>query len=207
MKEYEDYQTGMDEHTSVASLMLAGGPGMAARMTAGITAIDIIRQLYLYYMASEPTPGAAKEIYERMSRQVVELIERPSVNGIFGIGYKTRDWLKLHRVVKKASTEYSSSSVLVRRHGNLCWLPSIKCRPKKFWVSSSTTREPPPSATRTTATIGTRGGSSKSGRLIFFALAPLRHANFNWELLTLELDARRSNQNPGLRTSMKSVAL
>ena len=98
---------GMNEHTSVASLMIAGGPGMAARMIAGLTAVDIIRQLYLYYLASEPKPGAAKEIYERMSRQVVDLIERPSVNGFFGIGHKTKDWLKLHRLVKNAAEQFA----------------------------------------------------------------------------------------------------
>jgi activator of 2-hydroxyglutaryl-CoA dehydratase/predicted nucleotide-binding protein (sugar kinase/HSP70/actin superfamily) len=98
---------GLDEHVSVASLMIAGGPGMAARMIAGLTAIDIVRQLYLYYMASEPRPGAAKEIYERLSRQVVELVERPSVNGLFGLGPKTRDWMKLHNIVKKASAEFA----------------------------------------------------------------------------------------------------
>jgi len=109
---------GMDRHTSVASLKLAGGPGMAARMTAGFTAVDILRQLYLYYMASEPEPGAAREIYERLSQQVVDLIERPSVNGVFGIGYKTRDWLTLHGIIKTAAREFSQLEERAENNGN-----------------------------------------------------------------------------------------
>lgn len=97
---------GMDGHTSVASIMLAGGPGMAARLVAGMTAIDIIRQLYLYYLASEPSPGAAREIYERTSQEVVELIELPSSVGLLSFEQKARHWMKMNRIVKNASRQF-----------------------------------------------------------------------------------------------------
>lgn len=98
---------GQAGHTSVASLMLAGGAGMSARLIAGLTVVDIIRQYYLYYLASEPKAGAAREIYERLSQEVVGLIARPSVNGILGIGHKVRDWLRLTSLLKQASREYA----------------------------------------------------------------------------------------------------
>jgi predicted nucleotide-binding protein (sugar kinase/HSP70/actin superfamily) len=99
---------GMDGHTTVASIMLPGGRGMAARLMAGITAIDIIRQLYLYYLASEPSPGATRGIYDTMSQKVVDLIQRPSTNGIGGVFCKIRDWLLLKRIVKQACKQFAA---------------------------------------------------------------------------------------------------
>jgi len=74
---------GLHEHVSVASLLIAGGAGMAARLVAGLTAIDIIRQYYLYHLAIEPGPGAASDVFHRNCKAVIALIGRPSKGGFF----------------------------------------------------------------------------------------------------------------------------
>ena len=94
---------GLDDLVSVTSLRVAGGPGMAARVTAGLTAIDIVRQLYLFHMAVEPYPGAAERIYAKYSRQIIDLMERPSMEGFAGSAQKGIHWTELTAIVKKAS--------------------------------------------------------------------------------------------------------
>ncbi|MBF0232093.1 MAG: hypothetical protein HQK65_03535 [Desulfamplus sp.] len=98
---------GMHERISVASLLIAGGPGMAARLIAGLSAIDIMRQFYLYHLAVEPFSGASKEIYERYSKAIIALIERPSRGGfMMGPAQKTLHWARLHKLIKEASKEF-----------------------------------------------------------------------------------------------------
>jgi len=99
---------GLHERVSVASLLIAGGPGMAARLVAGLTGIDLMRQFYLYHMAVEPHPGAAKKVYQYYSEEIIKLIERPSKAGfIIGPAQKSLHWAKLHQIIKKAAREFS----------------------------------------------------------------------------------------------------
>ena len=89
---------GMHDRISVASILIAGGPGMAARLVAGLTGIDIVRQFYLYYLAVEPSPGAAHAIYQRTSQEIVTLIAKPSRVGYASTAQKGRHWIKLRRL-------------------------------------------------------------------------------------------------------------
>ncbi|MFZ5571116.1 MAG: acyl-CoA dehydratase activase-related protein, partial [Thermodesulfobacteriota bacterium] len=98
---------GLQGRVSVASLLIAGGAGMAARLTAGLTGIDIIRQLYLYHIAVEPSPGAAKEAYQRYSKAIIELIGQLSKDGfIQGAVQKTLNWSMLYRLIEQACLEF-----------------------------------------------------------------------------------------------------
>lgn len=98
---------GLHERVSVASLLIAGGAGMAARLVAGLTGIDIIRQYYLYHLTIEPEPGAAREVFQRYCKAVIELISRPSKGGLFqGPVQKSLHWEKLSGIIKNASMEF-----------------------------------------------------------------------------------------------------
>ncbi len=99
---------GLDDRVTVTSLRIAGGPGMAARMISGLTALDIIRQLYLYHLAVEPCPGAAEAIYREFSDKVVDLIARPTRRGIKGTLQKRAHWKKLKMIQAEASRRFAA---------------------------------------------------------------------------------------------------
>ena len=98
---------GMHDRISVASILIAGGPGMAARLVAGLTGIDIVRQFYLYYLAVEPSPGAALAIYQRTSQEIVTLIAKPSRVGYASTAQKGRHWIKLRRLIEQAARQFA----------------------------------------------------------------------------------------------------
>jgi predicted nucleotide-binding protein (sugar kinase/HSP70/actin superfamily) len=97
---------GLHDQISVASLMIAGGPGMAARLVSGLTGMDILRQFFLYHQAVEPTPGAAKDVYHRYAKAIVELIERPSSFGFKSTFQKGYHWARLRKIIKQAGQEF-----------------------------------------------------------------------------------------------------
>jgi activator of 2-hydroxyglutaryl-CoA dehydratase/predicted nucleotide-binding protein (sugar kinase/HSP70/actin superfamily) len=97
---------GLHDQISVASLMIAGGPGMAARLVSGLTGMDILRQLFLYHQAVEPTPGAAKNVYHRYAKAIVDLINRPSSIGFKSIIQKGVHWARLRKIIKQAGQEF-----------------------------------------------------------------------------------------------------
>lgn len=97
---------GLHDRISVASLMIAGGPGMAARLIAGLTGMDILRQFFLYHQAIEPSPGAARETYQRYAENIVALVERPSETGLKGTVQKGFHWTLLRKIIKQAALEF-----------------------------------------------------------------------------------------------------
>lgn len=110
---------GLDDHVSVASLKIAGGPGMAARVMSGLTALDIIRQLYVYYIVDEQRPGQARELYKIYSDRIVDLIEQPSdVPGFKGAMLKRTHWKQLKRIVSEASAEFLKIARLSATNGS-----------------------------------------------------------------------------------------
>jgi activator of 2-hydroxyglutaryl-CoA dehydratase/predicted nucleotide-binding protein (sugar kinase/HSP70/actin superfamily) len=110
---------GYEDNVSVASLLVAGGPGMAARIIAGLAALDIIRQLYLYHLAIEQYSGEAKEIYQRSSDEILRLSERPAKIGYLSMVQMAWHWRKLHKIVKKASRAYAKMESQAKDKKNL----------------------------------------------------------------------------------------
>lgn len=98
---------GLDDVVGVASLKVAGGPGMTLRLVAGLAAVDIVRQLYLYYSAVESEPGAAKALYRKYSQAIVDLIARPAAGGwTSGTFQKSMHWIHLRTIVDQASRQF-----------------------------------------------------------------------------------------------------
>ncbi|MCP3941745.1 MAG: hypothetical protein GY710_09730 [Desulfobacteraceae bacterium] len=87
----------------VSALKIAGGAGMTARMISGLTALDIVRQLYLYHMAVESVPGESKLAYQNYSQKIIDLISLPIRPGIKGSYINTRHWKQLKQIVKEAA--------------------------------------------------------------------------------------------------------
>ncbi|MBF0397531.1 MAG: hypothetical protein HQK78_12205 [Desulfobacterales bacterium] len=98
---------GLDNRISVEALKVAGGAGMASRVMSGITAIDIIRQLYLYHMAVESYPGESEKLYHKYNKEVISLLEKETMDGRFeGPIQKGFHWALLNLILIKASKAF-----------------------------------------------------------------------------------------------------
>lgn len=98
---------GKDGNVTVVPMRLAGGPGMAARTSAGIAALDIIRQLYIYHLPVEGEPGEAKRLYQKFSAEILELLERKIRGGVTGPAQTTFHWARLNAIVARASKDFA----------------------------------------------------------------------------------------------------
>ncbi|HCY88615.1 MAG TPA: hypothetical protein DHV36_25995 [Desulfobacteraceae bacterium] len=98
------------QNITVSALKIAGGAAMTMRLIAGLTALDIVRQLYLYHLAQDPLPGVSEAAYRKYSEKIIELISSKSNSGVKGLFINTRHWKKLKQIVAKASEEFTRVS-------------------------------------------------------------------------------------------------
>ncbi|MGC4121030.1 MAG: acyl-CoA dehydratase activase-related protein [Myxococcales bacterium] len=99
---------GLGDQVTVSSVKLVGGAALTARVWAGLTASDLVRQMYLYNLAAESKPGEATEIYRRHCQAIVALMEQPSEHGwIAGPTHLSRQWRRLEGIVEAAAGEYA----------------------------------------------------------------------------------------------------
>ena len=99
---------GLGEGIIVSSLRIAGGPAMSSKVYTGLTALDIIRQLYLYYMANEKKPGQAEELYKFYSNQILQIMEQPSLNGWLTVAQMGWQWVLIKEALNRASEAFLS---------------------------------------------------------------------------------------------------
>ncbi|MBU1171721.1 MAG: hypothetical protein KKD44_19380 [Proteobacteria bacterium] len=98
---------GLSDQATVSSMRIGAGPGMAARSIAGLAALDIVRQFYLYYQPDESEKGEAHHLYRRYSEAIVALIAEPAdKSGLSGALVKRKHWKRLKSLVQKASEEF-----------------------------------------------------------------------------------------------------
>ena len=94
---------GLAGNVTVTSLRIAGGPRMSAKAWAGLTAIDIIRQLYVYHLAVDPE--RSKALYHDLSGRVIALLEaRSGAKLASGL----RGWRHLDALVAEASRAFAA---------------------------------------------------------------------------------------------------
>jgi activator of 2-hydroxyglutaryl-CoA dehydratase/predicted nucleotide-binding protein (sugar kinase/HSP70/actin superfamily) len=100
---------GLDEQVEVMGLRVAGGPAMTAFLWTGLTALDILRQLYVYHLAVETRPGEAEALYREGCEQVLRIMERPIPEGRWA---KTVDmrrrWVAVKTVLEDASRVFAA---------------------------------------------------------------------------------------------------
>ncbi|MBI9092576.1 MAG: hypothetical protein JEZ12_25450 [Desulfobacterium sp.] len=97
---------GNNDQVSVSALRVAGGPAMTARLISGLTALDIVRQLYLYHLAGEGVPGASEAAYRKYSNKILDIIGSEAKFGVKGAWTNTRHWKSLKKAVADAATAY-----------------------------------------------------------------------------------------------------
>ncbi len=99
---------GLDGRIGITSLRIAGGPGMSSKLWAGLVAVDILRQLYLYHLPA--APDDAESLYHRFAERVVSLLERPAERGWLPskAAATRRDWRQLEALVTEAARAFAA---------------------------------------------------------------------------------------------------
>ncbi|MFC1850971.1 BadF/BadG/BcrA/BcrD ATPase family protein [candidate division CSSED10-310 bacterium] len=98
---------GLGDQVSVIPLRIAGGLGMTLKVWTGLTALDIMRQLYLYHLAVETKPGEVLELYHHYGDQILALAAQPARDGVIfpaQLGWK---WISLQRLLKQAASDFA----------------------------------------------------------------------------------------------------
>jgi len=99
---------GADSNINVSTLKIAGGPKMAAQIWTGVVALDIVRQLYLYYMTEEIHKGQSKELYHYYSKQILQTMEQPAFEGFLYPVQMGWQWLLITEILNRASDAFLS---------------------------------------------------------------------------------------------------
>lgn len=99
-------QIADDSQITVSALKIAGGAVMTMRLIAGLTALDIVRQLYAYHLTIEAWPGSSEKTYKKYSELILDLISKPGKSGIKSFITNTQHWKKLKELVARASSDF-----------------------------------------------------------------------------------------------------
>jgi hypothetical protein len=68
---------GLSDRVSVAGLKFGSEPLMVTLLWTGISAIDIMRQCYVYHLPLQARPGESEAIYREAAREALAIIEVP----------------------------------------------------------------------------------------------------------------------------------
>ena len=99
---------GYGQYVKVSSLRIVGGVAMSAKVWAGLTALDIIRQLYVYHMAVEIHPGQSEKLYRYFSNQILQTMEQPSLDGWLSHAQLGWQWVLIKEILNRASDAFLS---------------------------------------------------------------------------------------------------
>jgi predicted nucleotide-binding protein (sugar kinase/HSP70/actin superfamily) len=98
---------GLDDRVTVSGLRVAGGPAMTALVWTGLTALDILRQLYVYHLAVETAEGEVEELYSSHCDQILRILERPIPGGRAKFADLRRTWRAVTATLDRASGDFS----------------------------------------------------------------------------------------------------
>ncbi|MBF0451613.1 MAG: hypothetical protein HQK75_12980 [Candidatus Magnetomorum sp.] len=101
-------QLGYDQKIMVSALRIAGGASMSAKIWTGLTALDIIRQLYLYHLTIETHPGQSDQLYRSFSNQILQTMEQPAFDGWLTPAQMGWQWLLIKEILNRASDAFLS---------------------------------------------------------------------------------------------------
>ena len=99
---------GLSDQVSVTSLKLAGGAHMVLRIWLGWMMLDLLRQLYLYHLATEPSPGRALQIYDGFAAELLREVGRPWPGQLRGWPGMVGQWRRLVDLAQRASSAYAA---------------------------------------------------------------------------------------------------
>ncbi|MHA1113649.1 MAG: hypothetical protein ACTSRY_03995, partial [Alphaproteobacteria bacterium] len=68
---------GMDSNVSMEGMRFGANADMSLLLWAGLSAIEILRQIYIYHLPVEPHPGAALAYHDEGISMLMGILERP----------------------------------------------------------------------------------------------------------------------------------
>ena len=98
---------GLSERVKVFPIRLAGGVGMTTRVWIYLVAADVLRQLYLYHLPLEASPGQAAGLYNELGDRLVAMAERPVPGGLRGMLRLASDWKEGREFLDQASRAFA----------------------------------------------------------------------------------------------------
>jgi hypothetical protein len=99
---------GLGASVSVSPLRIAGTADMSAKIWVGLTALDLLRQLYLFHVALQTREGESEQLYHGFCRQVIELVERPgSARAVVRGVQLGLDWVRMTTLLRDAAAAYA----------------------------------------------------------------------------------------------------
>jgi activator of 2-hydroxyglutaryl-CoA dehydratase/predicted nucleotide-binding protein (sugar kinase/HSP70/actin superfamily) len=99
---------GLDALVSVMSLRISGGVGMTMETWAGLTALDILRQLYCYHLPLETSAGEVEKTYQNFCAEVIRIIESPLPDSWLAAWQMRRKWKELNDLMAQAARQFAS---------------------------------------------------------------------------------------------------
>ena len=100
-------QLGLDDRVSVSPIRIAGGMAMSTSSWVGLTALDIVRQLYLYHAPAETEPGEAEALYRDHCDRLIRLYEQPMRSGVLAAPALARQWRTTGRLLDDAARDFA----------------------------------------------------------------------------------------------------
>ncbi len=115
-------QLGLEGQVSVLPIRIAGGMGMSTQTWVGLTALDIVRQLYTYHAPVETAAGEAEALYRDHSERIIRLFERRTRRGLLAAPHLAGQWRATGRLLDDAARDFAD---LERRGGGNGTLPTV----------------------------------------------------------------------------------
>jgi activator of 2-hydroxyglutaryl-CoA dehydratase/predicted nucleotide-binding protein (sugar kinase/HSP70/actin superfamily) len=97
----------LGDRVTVTALRVAGGPAMTAILWTGLTALDILRQLYVYHLADGTRPGEVEALYRGHCEGVLRILESPIPDGRVRFADLKRKWGEIKELLERACRAFS----------------------------------------------------------------------------------------------------
>jgi len=101
---------GLDEQVTVTALKIAGGPRMTSKIWAGLVALDLVRQLYVYHLPAQSAVArsALESLYRRDCQKILALVERPVGSGASAWIELRRQWVELRELLRQTADAFAT---------------------------------------------------------------------------------------------------
>jgi len=98
---------GLDSNVTVDGLKFGSDPAMALLIWSGLSAIDLLRQLYVYHLPVEGRPGEARALFDECGEKVVTILETPHGDEAAAQAEYQRKAVEVGELLQEAARRYA----------------------------------------------------------------------------------------------------
>ncbi|MFQ5415695.1 MAG: BadF/BadG/BcrA/BcrD ATPase family protein [Myxococcota bacterium] len=110
---------GLGDRVSVSGLDFGSDPSMVTLLWTGLSAIDILRQCYVYHLPVQAGPGESEAIYRAAAREVLAIIEAPVPEGDAAAADLERRRVELTATVERSARLFAEMEERKSKGGEL----------------------------------------------------------------------------------------